>query len=142
MKDLKERAIRGTAARVLTQSANLGLRVGVLAILARLLNPSDFGLVGMVAALTGILNLFRDFGLSAASVQHVELTEDQSTALFWINMAVGIVLAGITAASAHIIADFYHEPRLYWVSLAMATTFIRSEEHTSELQSPMYLVCR
>ncbi|HEV2397926.1 MAG TPA: lipopolysaccharide biosynthesis protein [Candidatus Sulfotelmatobacter sp.] len=137
MKDLKERTIRGTAARVLTQSANLGLRVGVLAILARLLNPSDFGLVGMVAALTGILNLFRDFGLSAASVQHLELTEDQSTALFWINMAVGILLAGITAACAHIIADFYHEPRLYWVSLAMATTFIfnsAGNQHSAHLQ--------
>ena len=137
MKDLRERTVRGTLARVLTQSANLGLRVGVLAILARLLNPSDFGLVGMVAALTGILNLFRDFGLSAASVQHVELTEDQSTALFWINMAVGIVLAGITAASAHIIADFYREPRLYWVTLAMATTFIfnsAGNQHSAHLQ--------
>ena len=141
MKDLKQRAIRGTVARVSAQSANLGLRVGVLAILARLLDPRDFGLVGMVAAITGILNLFRDFGLSAASIQHVELTEDQSSALFWINLAVGIVLAGITAASAHIIADFYHEPRLYWVTLAMATTFIfnsAGNQHSAHLQRELH----
>lgn len=137
MKDLKERAIRGTAARVTAQSVNLGLRVAVLAILARLLTPSDFGLVGMVAAITGILNLFRDFGLSAASVQHHELSEDQSSALFWLNIAVGVVLAGITAACAHIIARFYHEPRLYWVTLAMASTFILNSagnQHSAHLQ--------
>lgn len=129
--------MRGTLARVSGQSANLALRVGVLAILARLLDPAAFGLVGMVAAITGVLNLFRDFGLSAASVQHEHLSEDQSSALFWINMAVGVLLAGITAAGAHIIANFYHEPRLFWVTLAMATTFIfnsAGNQHSAHLQ--------
>src|SRR5579883_2858393 len=88
MKDLTERAVRGVLARVCAQAANVLLRVGSLAILARLLEPADFGLVGMVTAFTGVLNLFRDFGLSAASVQRARVTEEQKATLFWVNVLV------------------------------------------------------
>ncbi|WP_158748520.1 oligosaccharide flippase family protein, partial [Acidobacterium sp. S8] len=57
MKDLKEKTIRGGFARVLAQVASFGLRIGSLMLLARMLSPQDFGLVGMVTAFTGILNL-------------------------------------------------------------------------------------
>ena len=53
MKDLKERTIRGALARVCAQAANFLLRVGSLVVLARLLDPKDFGLLGMVTAFTG-----------------------------------------------------------------------------------------
>ncbi|MGO9574866.1 MAG: oligosaccharide flippase family protein, partial [Terriglobales bacterium] len=69
MKDLKAKTIRGGFARLCAQAANFLLRVVSLMILARLLGPKDFGLVGMVTAFTGVLNLFRDFGLSSAAVQ-------------------------------------------------------------------------
>ena len=71
MQDLKERTIRGGAARLASQVASLVLRTGALVVLARLLDPKDFGLVGMVTAFTGMLSWFRDFGLSAAAVQRV-----------------------------------------------------------------------
>ena len=140
MKDLRERAVRGTFARVCAQSANLALRVGSLAILARLLDPADFGLVGMVAALTGILTLFRDFGLSAASVQHGHVTEEQTSTLFWINVLVGVLLAVVAAACAPLVVHLYHEPRLYWVTFAMASTFLFNAtgiQHSARLQREM-----
>ena len=62
MKDLKEKTIRGGFAKVCAQGAGLFIRMGSLMILARLLDPKDFGLVGMVTAVTGVLSLFRDFG--------------------------------------------------------------------------------
>jgi PST family polysaccharide transporter len=55
MQDLKERTIRGGIAKLCAQAANFLLRIGSLMVLARLLEPKDFGLVGMVTALTGIL---------------------------------------------------------------------------------------
>src|SRR5215831_3561189 len=85
MKDLKERTIRGGLARFMAQGADFSLRLLSLTVLARLLNPYDFGLVGMVTAFTGVLMLFRDFGLSAAVIQHGSVTEDQLSNLFWIN---------------------------------------------------------
>ena len=92
MKDLKERAIRGGLARLCAQAANFALRGGSLMILARLLGPKDFGLVGMVTAFTGVLILLRDFGLSSAAVQRTTVTKEQISTLFWINMVVGALL--------------------------------------------------
>src|SRR5277367_5442200 len=100
MKDLRKRAVNGAFARICAQSANLMLRVSSLAIFARLLEPKDFGLVGMVAVLTGVLNLFRDFGLSAATVQHARVTEEQTSTLFWINVLVGVLLAAAASGLA------------------------------------------
>ncbi|HXF12198.1 MAG TPA: lipopolysaccharide biosynthesis protein [Terriglobales bacterium] len=140
MKDLRERAVRGTFARVAAQGANMALRIVSLAILARLLNPDDFGLVGMVAALTGILSLFRDFGLSAASIQRAHITDEQSSTLFWINAATGLLLAVITALCAPLVVRLYHEPPLYWVTVAMGSTFLVNSigiQHSAHLQREM-----
>lgn len=124
MKDLKEKTIRGGLARICAQAANFLLRVGSLMVLARLLDPRDFGLVGMVTALTGVLSLFRDFGLSTAAVQRATVSEEQISTLFWINMVVGGVLTILTVALAPAVAAFYHEPRLFWVTAALALGFL------------------
>ena len=64
MQNLKAKVIRGGLARLCAQGVTFTLRVGSLMILARLLGPEDFGLVGMVTAFTGALTMLRDFGLS------------------------------------------------------------------------------
>jgi hypothetical protein len=118
MKDLKERTIRGGVAKICAQGANLALRVGSLMVLARLLSPKDFGLVGMVTAFTGILSLFRDFGLSTAAVQRANVTDKQTSTLFWINVLVGMCLTVLLTAMGPFVARFYHEPRLVWICAA------------------------
>jgi PST family polysaccharide transporter len=137
MNDLKERTIRGGFARVCSQAANFLLRIGSLMVLARLLEPKDFGIVGMVTALIGVLNLFRDFGLSTATVQRKTVTDEQISTLFWINMLVGTVLAVISVAVAPFVAAFYHEPRLIGVTMAMAAGFLFNAagvQHSALLQ--------
>ena len=124
MKDLKERTIRGGAARMGAQAANFVLRLCSLMVLARLLGPKDFGLVGMVTAFTGVLNLFRDFGLSSAAIQRETVSEEQKSTLFWVNILVGGLLGMVTAAMAPVIAAFYHEPRLIAVTGALAAGFV------------------
>lgn len=124
MKDLKERTIRGGLARLSAQGANFLIRLLSLMILARLLGPQEFGLVGMVTAFTGVLSLFRDFGLSSAAVQRSEVTEKQISTLFWINILVGLVLALLSAGMAPIIAGFYHDRRLFAVTIALAGGFL------------------
>ncbi len=140
MKDLRDRAIRGGGAKILAQAANFTLRVGSLMVLARLLDPKDFGLVGMVTAITGILNLFRDFGLSSATVQRVEVTNEQISTLFWINVLVGGGLCFILAAASPLVAWFYHEPRLLWVTIALSFGFFLNAlgiQHSAMLQREM-----
>jgi O-antigen/teichoic acid export membrane protein len=140
MKDLKERAIRGSLAKVCAQGANYILRIGSLMVMARLLNPKDFGLVGMVTAFTGVLNLLRDFGLSAATVQQVDVTDRQMSTLFWINILFGVMLGLLATAMAPVAVVFYHEPRLFWVTTALGTGFIFNAagvQHSALLQRQM-----
>ena len=124
MQDMKAKVIRGGAARLCAQGASFLLRVGSLVILARLLGPKDFGLVGMVTAFTGILALFRDFGLGSAAVQHATITEDQNSTLFWINILLGAFLSLIALALAPAIAAFYHEPQLFGIAAVLALGFL------------------
>src|SRR5713101_205535 len=121
MKDLKEKTLRGGLVRMCAQAATFLLRFGSLMMLARLLGPKDFGLVGMVTAFTGVLFLFRDFGLSSAAIQRTIVTEEQISTLFWINILVGMLLTLLSMAIAPVIAAFYHEPRLLWVTIALGT---------------------
>jgi len=74
MQDLKARTIRGGAVRICALAGGSLLRVASMMILARLLEPRDFGLIGMATAFTGVLYLFRDFGLSTATIQRATVT--------------------------------------------------------------------
>jgi O-antigen/teichoic acid export membrane protein len=140
MKDLKQRTIRGGLARLCAQGADFTMRLVSLMVLARLLGPKDFGLVGMVTAFTGVLTLFRDFGLSAAAIQRTSVTEEQISTLFWINVFVGALLALLTLGMAPVIAAFYHEPRLVGVTAALASSFLFNAagvQHGALLQRQM-----
>ena len=140
MTDLKEKAIRGGLARFMAQGADFSLRLLSLTVLARLLNPYDFGLVGMVTAFTGVLVLFRDFGLSAAVIQRGSVSEDQLSNLFWINVFVGALLALLLAVGAPAMAALYHEPRLRPLTAVLALSFLFNAvgiQHGAMLQREM-----
>lgn len=140
MQDLKEKTIRGGVARLAAQAANFVLRLGSIMILARLLAPREFGLVGMVTAFTGVLDLFRDFGLSAAAIQRKTVTEEQISTLFWINLLVGTILALLALAFAPAVAAFYHEPRLVTVTMVLGAGFLFNAagvQHGAILQREM-----
>jgi O-antigen/teichoic acid export membrane protein len=140
MKDLKEKAIRGAVARVGAQTFFFAARIGALMILARLLDPKDFGLVGMVTAFSSVFTLFRDFGLSTATIQRERITDEQISTLFWINLLVGVILTVLLSAIAPMVVRFYHEPRLFWVTIGLATGFVINAagvQHSAILQREM-----
>lgn len=140
MKDLKAKTIRGGLARLIAQSASFALRTVSLMVLARLLDPKDFGLVGMVTAFTGVLSLFRDFGLSSAAIQCVTVSEEQVSTLFWINLLVGVLLGVLAVGLAPAIVTFYHEPRLLRVTATLAVGFLFNAagvQHGALLQRQM-----
>jgi len=64
MDNLKEYAIRGGFAKLIGQGTGLFIRVGSLAVLARLLSPSDFGIVAMVSVVTSFFDILSSAGLS------------------------------------------------------------------------------
>ncbi len=122
--DLKRRSVRGGAVTMVAQVFKFGFNLTSGVILARLLTPEDYGLFGMVTTVTGFVSLFKDLGLSMATVQKEEITHEQVTTLFWVNVAVSVTIALITMASAPLIAGFYNEPRLIWITLALSIGII------------------
>jgi PST family polysaccharide transporter len=122
--DLKRISVVGAVAAVSAQGAKFVLQMATTMILARLLSPSDFGLQGMVGVVTAFLALFADAGLGMATIQRLQVTHEQTSTLFWINVAVGAILAVLCAASAPLLVTFYHEPRLYWVAVAAGANFV------------------
>lgn len=135
--DLRRKTARGALFSVMGQGASFFLRTGSMVIIARLVTPEEFGLVGMVTAFTGFLALFRDVGLSMATVQRLSITHEQTSTLFWINVAAGAVLSGLCLVMAPIVTAFYHEPRLLRVTVALALGFLFygvSAQHRALLQ--------
>jgi O-antigen/teichoic acid export membrane protein len=138
--DLKGRTVRGGLAKICSQGATMVLRMISLMVLARLLTPKDFGLVGMVTVATGVFGLLKDAGLSTATVQRPTITHSQISTLFWINMAVGGFLCAVSIGIAPVLVAFYQEPRLFWVSIALAIGFpvnAAGVQHSALLQRQM-----
>ena len=120
---LKRKSVRGGAVTLISQGLKFVLTTGSTMILARLLTPADFGLQGMVLAITGVVGLFGDIGLSVATIQRDAITHEQTSTLFWINVALGSSLAILVALLAPVMVNFYHEPRLLWMTIGSAATF-------------------
>lgn len=122
--DLGRRTARGGLVTVVSQGMKFVLSMGATVVLARLLTPQDYGLIGMVAVVTGFVAMFKDLGLSTATVQREEINAAQISTLFWINVALSVAVMLITAALAPAIAWFYGEPRLTLITLAYASGFL------------------
>ena len=121
---LREKALRGGVFKSLAQVVTFVTRIGSTAILARLLDPKDFGLVAMATAVTGILLLFKDAGLSLATVQRRDITHEQLSTLFWLNIVLGLGLALLCVAAAPAVAHFYDDSRVFWVTVWTAPGFL------------------
>jgi O-antigen/teichoic acid export membrane protein len=94
----------------------------------------------MVTAFTSLGVAFADLGLSEATIQRTEISHEQVSALFWVNVAIGLGLTLITMMLAPVLAWFYREPRLYNITLVMSFTFLIGGlrvQHTALLKRQM-----
>jgi len=123
LENLKGRTISSALITATAQGVLFVLTLGSTMVLARLLQPSDFGLIAMVVTVMGFLRNFKNAGLSSATVQRETITHAQVSNLFWINIALGGSAGLIVAASAPAVAWFYREPRLVAITLALSFTF-------------------
>lgn len=121
--DLRGRSVRAGAVTISSQGAIMALNIGSLAILGRLLSPQEFGIVAMVTAFTTLVGRIKDGGLSASTVQQAEINHAQVSTLFWVNAGLGTALGLITAAAAPLIAIFYDQARVGWITLAVGSVF-------------------
>src|SRR5256885_2285719 len=109
---------------LIDQFVQVVVRFGSTLVLARLLRPGDFGLLGLAAVVVELALVFSGLSLGAAIVQRSELTAGHVRTAFTASAVFGVVLAAGVAASSVPAATFFHAPRLRSILPALAVTFV------------------
>lgn len=100
------------------------LMLAQVAILARLLPPSDFGLMALVASVIAFAQIFSDVGISNAIIHHQKISKESLSSLYWLNVLASTVLMLLLMLASPLIANWYHEPRLQLLLMSMSVSFL------------------
>ena len=123
---LKAKTFHGVVWSALERFSLQGVQFVINIIMARLLLPSDYGIIAMLAIFLQISQTFVDSGFTNALIQRKERTEVDFATVFYFNIVIGIVFYGVLYFSAPWIADFYHMPVLVPVTRVIALNLIIS----------------
>ena len=125
-KNLKSSAVNGAIWTGVEKFSRQAVQFVIGIILARLLPPNDFGVIGMLAIFIAIAQTFTDSGLSSALIQKKDRTEVDCSTIFYFNIGVGVLFYLLLYATAPLIADFYNMPILIDVTRVVALSIILS----------------
>lgn len=120
------RGTRGGALTIAGSAAAILIQVVSVVVLSRLLRPEDFGLVAMVGVFVALGGLLKDFGLPLAGLQAKNLSPQQASNLFWLNLALATATALVLALSTPLLVALYSEPRLTAIVPSLAGTILLS----------------
>jgi O-antigen/teichoic acid export membrane protein len=109
---IRKFAINGIKWTGTSQLIRQAIQMVTSLILARLLQPSDFGLMAMALVVIGFLNIFKDVGTSAAIIQKQEISQQLLSSIFWLNIFIGIIIAVIIFIGSPFFALLFNEERL------------------------------
>lgn len=138
--NVSQKTIQGVGWVSISQVIRQIFTILISVCLARLLTPKDFGLIAMIVVVTNFINIFKDFGLTYAIIQKKDLTQEQLSTSFWLNVFVGLVLALILFTVSSAVASFYNEPNLKSITMFLSSTFFISSLgiiHSSLLSKEM-----
>jgi len=138
--DLARKSVRGGMATMGSQGTQLVLQMISTMILARILTPSDYGFIGMVFVVINFATMFKDAGLSMATVQKDKISHEQISTLFWINVLISVTLGLCVLAGSPLVARFYGKPELTAVTAVLSVSFVLSGmsiQHTALLRRHM-----
>lgn len=120
--DLYQKTQRATRLTMLGQIAGQVISLGVLAALYRLVDPIEFGILGMFMPLLLLVRSFGSLGMDIATVQRRDLTDEQATTLFWYQIISGVIISLLLAGLSPLLARWFHANRLLPVGLALSGT--------------------
>lgn len=123
---LRKQAVAGMIWSYSQQFGSQLLSFGVSIVLARLLLPEEFGLIGMLAIFIGIGNALFEGGLTSSLIRTKEVTAVDYSTVFIFNLIGSIIIYFVLYISAPLIADFYHQPTLTSITRIYGLTFIFS----------------
>lgn len=121
--EMVRRAAAGSLLTIGGQTIKLLFQIGSIAILARLLLPADFGLMAMAAPANSFFGVFNSLGLTGATIQKSSIGREEISTLFWVSVAGGLLLCGIAALTAPLVARFFNTPQLTEVQIILGLQF-------------------
>ncbi len=122
-KSLTERAFNGFFWMILGSVIQLILKIGILAVLARLVTPQEFGVMGIALVAVEFSKMFSHMGIGPAIIQRRELEERHLTTGFTISLLMGIFFALILAGIAPVLSSFFQMPQLINVLRIISLVF-------------------
>ena len=108
---------------IVSIATQLGRIVFMLALM-RLLGPRNFGIVGQAAVVIAVAQIFVHFGLAASIVQRRELDQSEAGTAFWLNVAMGFLLAVLMVLGAPLLSTFFKTEELTAVLLVLSISLI------------------
>ncbi|MBR1940234.1 MAG: lipopolysaccharide biosynthesis protein [Bacteroidaceae bacterium] len=118
------KAISGMAWTGLDKLASYAIQFVISIVIARLLMPSDFGIIGMLAIFIAIAQTFLDSGFANALIQKKGRTEVDYATVFYFNIVISVLLYGVFYVCAPLIAAFYNIPILTDVTRVVTLSLI------------------
>lgn len=121
---LKQKTVSVLIWSFIDQFANLGITFVVGIILARILSPREFGLIGMIAVFIAVSNSFINSGFGSALIRNKDCTQMDYSTVFFFNLSAGLLLFVVLFFSAPSIGNFFNEPQLIQIVRAMGLVLI------------------
>jgi len=122
--NLKNKAFKGVFWSAIEQVGPKFVQFIVLVVLARLLTPSEFGLIGMLTVFIALGNVFLNSGFGSALIQKQDTTETHYASVFYANLLLSLLAATALWVAAPWIARFYRQPALVSLTRVLAFNFI------------------
>ena len=110
--EIKNKAVKGVAWAMVESYSGQIVQFVISIILARILTPSEYGLIGMLAIFMGLSNVFIDGGFSSALIQCKDRSPNDISTVFYINVGMAVLVYAILFANAPWISEFYKQPEL------------------------------
>ena len=126
MSSLKEKTVKGVMWSSLDRFSTQGIQFVFSILIARLLLPSDYGIVAMLGIFLAISQTFIDSGFSTALIRKIDRTEADYCTVFYFNIVVGLFFYGVLWFASPWIASFYNIPLLEDVTKVLSLTFVFS----------------
>ena len=109
---LTNKTIKGVGWNSVDRIVNYGIGFLIGIVLARLLSPEEYGLIGIIGIFTAIFNIILDSGLSTALIRKNGVTDTDYCTVFWTNLFLSFALTAVLFFSAPLISVFFKRPEL------------------------------
>lgn len=110
--NLKQKTVKGVLWSTLERFSVQGVQFIIMIVMARLLTPHDYGLIGMLAIFLAVAQSLIDSGFSQALIRKQDRTEVDNSTVFYFNLVISGALYAIFFIAAPFVADFYNTPEL------------------------------